>query len=147
MRRMLQLLAVYLSGCLCATAAVISLGGSLAQGNPSEGLLWEMQVLLPDYQPMGVLDEAAGPAGVFLAANDGLYPSLAESECRTTTGDGLQMMCCNYDLAAGAEPAGLYGNDISIGAIPVPEPSPRTSLILVATVVLIWLWRHFSPTR
>jgi hypothetical protein len=147
MRRMLKLLAVYLSGCLCATAAVISWRGNLAQGNPNEGLLWEMQVLLPDYHPMGVLDEGGAPAGVSLAANDGLYPSLAESDCRTITGDGCLVRCCNYDLAAGAEPVGLYGNDISGGAIPVPEPSARTSLILVATVVLIWLWRHFSPTR
>lgn len=147
MRRILKLLAVYLSGCLCATAAVIPLGGSLAQGNPNEGLRWEMQVILPDYQPRGMLDEEAAPAEAFLAANDGLYPSLAECECQATTRDACRVVCCNYDLATGAEPAGLYGNDISTGAIPVPEPSARTSLILVATVVLIWLWRHVSPTR
>lgn len=147
MRRILQILAVYLSGCLCATAAVISLGDRLAVVTPNEGLLRGVQVILPDYQPMGMLDVESDPAEMFLAADDGRYPSPADSRCSENTAHGCQAICCNYDPAIGAEPAGFYGFDISLGAIPVPEPSARTSLIVVATVVLIWLWRHVSPTR
>lgn len=147
MRRILQILAVYFSGCLGATAAVISLDGNLAGVHPDDGLLRAAQLILPDYQPMGVLDTEADPAEVFLAAKEGRSPSLAGSQCRATTAEGCQGICCNYDLATGAEPVGFFGFDISTGAIPVPEPSARTSFIVVATVVLIWLWRHVSPTR
>ncbi|MGJ5819121.1 DVUA0089 family protein [Paludibaculum fermentans] len=105
MRRFLRLLAVYLCGCLCAKAGVISLTGNLDPGNPNDVLLFEINLAAPGsliveswgfaggtnaagvvipaggFDPYVSLFQGAGPVAVFLTSNDDKCPDLDDA-CR-----------------------------------------------------------------
>ncbi|MBN9661433.1 MAG: hypothetical protein J0H49_24775 [Acidobacteria bacterium] len=181
MRRILQVVAVYITGCLCAAAAAITLTDGLAPGIPNHGIPTKMTVTAPDSlsveswgttkpeTQMEAVCPAAGSGSCADPADEleehevewsgiepampilgpGVYFSLqvTGSQAGASLGNGLRELGRKPDRADGAEAEGSLGIGVSNGALPVPEPSTRTSLILVATVALIWLWRHVSPTR
>ncbi|MGC4054805.1 MAG: hypothetical protein QM757_38680 [Paludibaculum sp.] len=161
MRRYLQFLAVCLSGCLSAGASVTVLTDRTGLGRSVDDLGTERPDRLtacPTFESWGATRGGFPLAPTLQCAGFSVCaPVVSTTDLETTSADYAAGFQLEPALSRAILPTGLAALarqeqltkkiESTRSAMVVLEPSPRSSFLLVALVVLIWLWRHLFPHR